>query len=146
MLKFCHVVSYKILWGEALPRGQLQNIVVRLCYVVSYRILWCCHVVSCVEYYGEALPRGTGHIYGPGQGAFLNIELISEKTAAYWCQVTQPNPLFFLSGQFYPTGLQSARNGRKRRQFLPMMDGFRIWSNFIISRKTRRNTYNTITT
>uniref|UniRef100_A0A673BX02 dihydropyrimidine dehydrogenase (NADP(+)) n=1 Tax=Sphaeramia orbicularis TaxID=375764 RepID=A0A673BX02_9TELE len=32
--------------------------------------------------------RGTtsGHIYGPGQGSFLNIELISEKTAAYWCQ------------------------------------------------------------
>jgi dihydropyrimidine dehydrogenase (NADP+) len=32
--------------------------------------------------------RGTtsGHIYGPGQGAFLNIELISEKTCAYWCQ------------------------------------------------------------
>jgi len=32
--------------------------------------------------------RGTtsGHNYGPGQGAFLNIELISEKTATYWCQ------------------------------------------------------------
>lgn len=32
--------------------------------------------------------RGTtsGHTYGPGQGAFLNIELISEKTAAYWCK------------------------------------------------------------
>jgi len=32
--------------------------------------------------------RGTtsGHNYGPGQGAFLNIELISEKTAAYWVQ------------------------------------------------------------
>ena len=32
--------------------------------------------------------RGTtsGHVFGPGQGAFLNIELISEKTAAYWCQ------------------------------------------------------------
>ena len=32
--------------------------------------------------------RGTtsGHVYGPGQGAFLNIELISEKTAAYWLQ------------------------------------------------------------
>jgi len=32
--------------------------------------------------------RGTtsGHNYGPGQGAFLNIELISEKTAAYWCR------------------------------------------------------------
>ncbi|KAJ8305562.1 hypothetical protein KUTeg_016107 [Tegillarca granosa] len=32
--------------------------------------------------------RGTtsGQVFGPGQGAFLNIELISEKTAAYWCQ------------------------------------------------------------
>ncbi|KAM9720041.1 dihydropyrimidine dehydrogenase [NADP(+)] isoform 2-T2 [Menidia menidia] len=32
--------------------------------------------------------RGTtsGHAFGPGQGSFLNIELISEKTAAYWCQ------------------------------------------------------------
>lgn len=32
--------------------------------------------------------RGTtsGHRYGPGQGSFLNIELISEKTAAYWCK------------------------------------------------------------
>ena len=28
----------------------------------------------------------SGHTYGPGQGSFLNIELISEKTAAYWCQ------------------------------------------------------------
>ncbi|GFS94713.1 dihydropyrimidine dehydrogenase [Nephila pilipes] len=30
--------------------------------------------------------RGTtsGHVYGPGQGSFLNIELISEKTTAYW--------------------------------------------------------------
>ncbi|XP_048353497.1 dihydropyrimidine dehydrogenase [NADP(+)] [Sphaerodactylus townsendi] len=32
--------------------------------------------------------RGTtsGPIFGPGQGSFLNIELISEKTAAYWCK------------------------------------------------------------
>ncbi|CAF0828642.1 unnamed protein product [Brachionus calyciflorus] len=32
--------------------------------------------------------RGTtsGHVYGPGQGSFLNIELISEKYARYWCQ------------------------------------------------------------
>uniref|UniRef100_A0A670YCN3 Dihydropyrimidine dehydrogenase [NADP(+)] n=1 Tax=Pseudonaja textilis TaxID=8673 RepID=A0A670YCN3_PSETE len=28
----------------------------------------------------------TGPMYGPGQGSFLNIELISEKTAAYWCR------------------------------------------------------------
>eukprot|EP00698_Gefionella_okellyi_P015562 TRINITY_DN4394_c0_g2_i1.p1 TRINITY_DN4394_c0_g2~~TRINITY_DN4394_c0_g2_i1.p1 ORF type:complete len:1025 (+),score=213.34 TRINITY_DN4394_c0_g2_i1:328-3402(+) len=35
--------------------------------------------------------RGTtsGHIFGPGQGAFLNVELISEKTAAYWCQTVR---------------------------------------------------------
>ncbi|KAG8240885.1 hypothetical protein J6590_099847 [Homalodisca vitripennis] len=26
------------------------------------------------------------HNYGPEQGSFLNIELISEKTASYWCQ------------------------------------------------------------
>ncbi len=25
----------------------------------------------------------SGHIYGPGQGSFLTIELISEKTAKY---------------------------------------------------------------
>ncbi|KAI1289875.1 putative dihydropyrimidine dehydrogenase [Halotydeus destructor] len=33
--------------------------------------------------------RGTtsGHNFGPNQSSFLNIELISEKTAAYWCQV-----------------------------------------------------------
>lgn len=32
--------------------------------------------------------RGTtsGQNFGPEQGSFLNIELISEKTAAYWCQ------------------------------------------------------------
>lgn len=32
--------------------------------------------------------RGTtaGHNYGPQQGAFLNIELISEKCAGYWCR------------------------------------------------------------
>lgn len=28
----------------------------------------------------------SGQSYGPGQGSFLNIELISEKTCAYWCQ------------------------------------------------------------
>ncbi|XP_011505580.1 PREDICTED: dihydropyrimidine dehydrogenase [NADP(+)] [Ceratosolen solmsi marchali] len=32
--------------------------------------------------------KGTsdGHHYGPEQSSFLNIELISEKTAAYWCK------------------------------------------------------------
>jgi dihydropyrimidine dehydrogenase (NADP+) len=32
------------------------------------------------------MARGTtsGHMYGPGQGSFLNIELISEKTTEYW--------------------------------------------------------------
>jgi len=27
----------------------------------------------------------SGHIFGPGQTSFMNIELISEKTAEYWC-------------------------------------------------------------
>lgn len=32
--------------------------------------------------------KGTtsGHIYGPGQSSFLNIELISEKCLDYWLQ------------------------------------------------------------
>lgn len=32
--------------------------------------------------------RGTtsGHVFGPGQGSFLNIELVSEKTCKYWCK------------------------------------------------------------
>eukprot|EP01124_Arcella_intermedia_P026121 TRINITY_DN4838_c0_g1_i2.p1 TRINITY_DN4838_c0_g1~~TRINITY_DN4838_c0_g1_i2.p1 ORF type:complete len:1048 (+),score=285.62 TRINITY_DN4838_c0_g1_i2:33-3176(+) len=35
--------------------------------------------------------RGTtgGHNFGPGQGSYLNIELISEKTAAYWCKAVE---------------------------------------------------------
>jgi len=35
--------------------------------------------------------RGTtsGQHFGPGQGAFLNIELISEKTAAYWVETVR---------------------------------------------------------
>lgn len=34
------------------------------------------------------MARGTtsGHVYGPGQGSFLNIELISEKNTEYWLQ------------------------------------------------------------
>jgi len=28
----------------------------------------------------------SGHIFGPEQGSFLNIELISEKSCAYWCK------------------------------------------------------------
>ncbi|CAF0914507.1 unnamed protein product [Rotaria sp. Silwood1] len=34
------------------------------------------------------MARGTtsGHTYGPGQGSFINIELISEKTTEYWLQ------------------------------------------------------------
>ena len=47
--------------------------------------------LSCQDIVTNVSPRivrGTtsGHSFGPGQGAFLNIELISEKTAAYWLQ------------------------------------------------------------
>jgi dihydropyrimidine dehydrogenase (NADP+) len=33
---------------------------------------------------GRCLGTTSGPIYGPGQSSFLNIELISEKTADYW--------------------------------------------------------------
>lgn len=47
-----------------------------------------CYLQDIVTNVSPRIVRGTtsGHIFGPGQGAFLNIELISEKTAAYWCQ------------------------------------------------------------
>eukprot|EP00124_Ichthyophonus_hoferi_P001007 Ihof_evm2s45 gene=Ihof_evmTU2s45 len=45
-----------------------------------------CLDVDCVSNVSPRIVRGTtsGNTYGPGQGSFLNIELISEKTAAYW--------------------------------------------------------------
>ena len=44
--------------------------------------------ISLITLFAFRIVRGTtsGHNYGPGQGSFLNIELISEKTAAYWCK------------------------------------------------------------
>ncbi|GFR62738.1 dihydropyrimidine dehydrogenase [NADP(+)]-like [Elysia marginata] len=43
---------------------------------------------DCVTNVSPRIVRGTtsGHLYGPGQGSFLNIELVSEKSAAYWCK------------------------------------------------------------
>lgn len=58
-------------------------IVLRLCnFLFEY---YCQDIVTNVS---PRIVRGTtsGYVYGPGQGAFLNIELISEKTCAYWCQ------------------------------------------------------------
>jgi len=42
---------------------------------------------DCVTNVAPRIVRGTtsGHKYGPGQGSFLNIELISEKFCDYWC-------------------------------------------------------------
>ena len=41
-----------------------------------------------MTYVSPRIVRGStsGHTFGPGQGSFLNIELVSEKTAAYWEQ------------------------------------------------------------
>uniref|UniRef100_A0A8D2IGL8 Dihydropyrimidine dehydrogenase [NADP(+)] n=1 Tax=Varanus komodoensis TaxID=61221 RepID=A0A8D2IGL8_VARKO len=43
---------------------------------------------DCITNVSPRIVRGTtsGPNYGPGQSSFLNIELISEKTAAYWCK------------------------------------------------------------
>ena len=56
--------------------------------------------------------RGTtsGHQYGPQQGSFLNIELISEKRSAYWCksirELKKDFPDRVLIGLFGILGLQ----------------------------------------
>ncbi|XP_049806556.1 dihydropyrimidine dehydrogenase [NADP(+)] [Schistocerca nitens] len=43
---------------------------------------------DCVTNVSPRIVKGTtsGHHYGPQQSSFLNIELISEKSAAYWCR------------------------------------------------------------
>jgi dihydropyrimidine dehydrogenase (NADP+) len=57
--------------------------------------------------------RGTtsGHQYGPQQGSFLNIELISEKRSAYWCQsireLKKDFPNRVMSGVFCVSDLQN---------------------------------------
>ena len=46
------------------------------------------HLQDIVTNVSPRIVRGqtSGQLFGPGQGSFLNIELISEKSAAYWCQ------------------------------------------------------------
>lgn len=57
--------------------------------------------------------RGTtsGHQYGPQQGSFLNIELISEKRSAYWCksvrELKKDFPDRVMIGLFGVLGLQN---------------------------------------
>jgi len=57
--------------------------------------------------------RGTtsGHQYGPQQGSFLNIELISEKRSVYWCrsirELKKDFPDRVMIGLFGVLGLQN---------------------------------------
>lgn len=78
-----------------------------MCGLYVMRTLTLCVNISLQDIVTNVSPRivrGTtsSHMYGPGQGSFLNIELISEKTAAYWCQsVTElkkdfPNNVSFI--------------------------------------------------
>jgi dihydropyrimidine dehydrogenase (NADP+) len=49
-------------------------------------------------------------MFGPGQSSFLNIELISEKTAAYWCQsVTELKADFPNKVSYCPMGLDQKK-------------------------------------
>lgn len=52
------------------------------------RAVLCAGAQDAVANVSPRIVRGTtaGQLFGPGQGAYLNIELISEKTAAYWCR------------------------------------------------------------
>lgn len=61
--------------------------------LASLYVLYCfiCFVLFFQDIVTNVSPRiirgiTSGPLYGPGQGSFLNIELISEKTAAYWCR------------------------------------------------------------
>ena len=55
---------------------------------MHYSILIVFKLKDIVTNVSPRIVKGTtsGHNYGPGQGSFLNIELISEKSCAYWCK------------------------------------------------------------
>lgn len=59
-----------------------------LCYYPMLENIFDAHFQDIVTNVSPRIVRGTtsGHTFGPGQGSFLNIELISEKTAEYWCR------------------------------------------------------------
>ena len=63
---------------------------VKIAYLVTISSLSPCYTLlqDLVTNVSPRIVRGTtsGPVYGPGQSAFLNIELISEKTSAYWCR------------------------------------------------------------
>ena len=58
-----------------------------LCFNIC-RLALCMYSQDIITNVSPRILRGTtsGPNFGPGQGAYLNTELISEKTAAYWCQ------------------------------------------------------------
>jgi hypothetical protein len=74
--------------------------------------------------------RGTtsGHQYGPQQGSFLNIELISEKRSAYWCQsvreLKKDFPDKVMSGLFCVLDLQNDISSKAASTFTS-----KIWCN-----------------
>ena len=77
-LYFYHYYCFKILlYAESWKSSFLKCLAI-----------FCYNFQDIVTNVSPRIVRGTtsGHLFGPGQGAFLNIELISEKTAAYWCR------------------------------------------------------------
>ena len=70
-------------WGFALTKTYVLDKVPCLA--------WSSRAHAAQDYVTNVSPRivrgaTSGHTFGPGQGSFLNIELVSEKTAAYWEQ------------------------------------------------------------
>lgn len=65
----------------------LHLYVLNVASVARHAVL-CAGAQDAVANVSPRIVRGTtaGQLFGPGQGAYLNIELISEKTAAYWCR------------------------------------------------------------
>ena len=70
--------------------------------------------------------RGTtsGHQYGPQQGSFLNIELISEKRSVYWCksirELKKDFPDRVMIGFFVILGLQMIKFSFFLKKYFPI--------------------------
>lgn len=92
--------------------------------------------------------RGTtsGHQYGPQQGSFLNIELISEKRSKYWCksitELKKDFPDRVMIGLFGVLGLQNDKIfiflKKKIHPHLPERCGSVCSHNCTVSIKTPR--------
>lgn len=79
--------SFEQGWGFAVTKTfALDKVCVYRMYYCFYSFNLCSFQKDMVTNVSPRIVRGvtSGHTFGPQQGAFLNIELISEKCCNYW--------------------------------------------------------------